>query len=312
MMASRISFAERVLLFLFHWFPPRETIFKDPAPRAAAEYEDERHFGFHEFFGSGPELFAGRDVLDLGSGYGGRPIAYLERGAKSVTGVEIEDELVEHSRAFAKDRGADDAYYHIGTGEDIPCRDEKFDLVVMNDVMEHVVSPAATLSETWRVLRPGGYLAVVFPPYYDVSAGSHLHGYATRVPGLNLLFPTRTLKAAATRLFAGEGVDYRRYLRDLPSDKLWNQNGLTVRRFKQLVRGSGFEVAVWRQLGHLDHRISRRRGVKALATRPVYLAAELPAQIPILEEVLCLRICAVLQKRRGLTGAAAEVQPHWS
>jgi hypothetical protein len=50
-MASRPSVAERVLLFLFRRFPPRETIFKDPGPRAAAEYEDELRFGFHEFFG---------------------------------------------------------------------------------------------------------------------------------------------------------------------------------------------------------------------------------------------------------------------
>lgn len=291
-----LTVLDRLLLAVFRAFPPRETIFKDPTTRPLEEYEDERRFGFHLFFGEGEEMWHGRDVLDLGSGFGGRPIAYLERGAKTVTGVEVSEEMLEHARRFAASRGERDVTFRLGRGERIPSEDASFDLVVMNDVMEHVVSPADVLAECWRVLRPGGRLALVFPPYYDITAGSHLHGYATTFPGLNLVFSTRQLKSATSALLAERGVDTERFLREVPSDKLWNQNGLTVRGFKRLVRSSRFEPELMRFLGHADHRISGHRGFGAALRLPLFLLAELPAQFPLLQEAFCLRVCALLRK----------------
>lgn len=40
----------------------------------------------------------------------------------------------------------------------LPFRDESFDCVWSNHVLEHVAKPELMLSEIWRVLRPGGYL----------------------------------------------------------------------------------------------------------------------------------------------------------
>lgn len=41
--------------------------------------------------------------------------------------------------------------------------DESFDLVISNDVFEHVHDPVAAFSECLRCLRPGGQLLVTFP-----------------------------------------------------------------------------------------------------------------------------------------------------
>lgn len=290
------TLAERVVLELFRRFPPRETIFKDPGPRPRAEYEDERAFSFSRFFGEdGATWLRGRDVLDLGCGYGGRTVRFAELGARSVAGVEIASELVEHARVFASASGVD-ADFREGAGEALPFADGSFDLILMNDVMEHVVAPAAVLAECRRVLRPGGRVALVFPPYYDFSGGSHLHGYATRLPALNLLFPTRTLKAAALRRFGELGIDHRPFLREVPSDKLWNQNGLTVRGFDAAVGASGFEVEQRRLIGHRDHRLADHRGAALAARSPMYAIAEAAANLPLLREVFCSRIAAVLRR----------------
>lgn len=232
-------------------------------------------------------------MLDLGCGYGGRAVRFVELGARTVTGVEVDDAMVEHCRRYAEEVGADVSFAR-GAGEDIPLPDASVDLVVMNDVMEHVIDPGRVLTECARVLRPGGRLGTVFPPYYDVTAGSHLHGYATRVPGLNALFPTRTLKAATGRRLEEQGITYRPLFRDIPSDKLWNLNGLTVAGFKRLVSRSAFTPERLWYLGHRDHRLIE--GATPPLRRVAFAAFELPAQIPGLQELCCVRICALLRR----------------
>jgi len=45
----------------------------------------------------------------------------------------------------------------------LPHSDEYFDLVLMNEVIEHLVNPDNALKEAHRVLRPGGLLVVTSP-----------------------------------------------------------------------------------------------------------------------------------------------------
>jgi SAM-dependent methyltransferase len=162
-----------------------------------------------------------------------------------------------------------------------------------------VIMPRAVVSECYRVLRPGGQLAMVFPPFYHPRAGSHLEGYATRLPGMHLLFPTSTIKAAAKTILEEQGIEYESYLRQIETDKLWNLNGLTVRGFKRLVRESGFSTEVVRYIGDLDHRVrDHAHRLMALRRVPVSWLTEAPAQVPLLQEVCCYRICAILQKPR--------------
>ena len=293
--------AESVLLWIFRRFPPKSFLFRDYSENATFEYEHECEWPFWRFFGRGQELFEGCDILDLGCGWGGRPVRWLEVGAKSVFGVEVSENQVSLARAFAERKKQCSVRFEVGTGEDIPCEDESIDLVVMNDVMEHVIAPEQVVAECHRVLRSGGRLATVFPPYYDIVGGSHLHGYATSFPGLNLLFPTRALTGAALRLFADLGVDHRPFMREIPSDKLWNMNGITIRRFKEMVRRSPFEVEQLWYMGHFDRRYADPNTPASswwrAAARPmVYLLSDIATRTPVLREALTLRICAVLRK----------------
>ncbi|MDQ3740249.1 MAG: class I SAM-dependent methyltransferase [Actinomycetota bacterium] len=294
-----MSAGEAVLLQLFRRFPPKESIFKAPEGRAETEYaaeDDVDNFRNH-FSERYPDLFRDKDVLDLGSGFGGRTVKFLEYGAKRVVGLEVADHHVRVGRRFAEERGVGDRVsFVLGTGEEIPCADQGFDLVVMMDVMEHVIDPAQVLREIHRVLRPGGRVALIFPPYYDVTQGSHLHGYATRLPGLNLVFPTRTLRAATRRHVDEQGVEFDEYFRDVPSDKLWNQNGLTVRRWSRLVADSPLTEEWTYLMGHLQYRRLAEEGTLFGDAKPLYRAAQWAAEAPGLRELTCSRICAVLRR----------------
>jgi len=287
-----MSWPDRFLLTIFKTCPAKDSIFKDAAPRPQSEYDAECADPFYRWFEADETMFTGKELLDLGSGFGGRSLRFLEYGAKSVTGVEISEGMVSYANQFANGR----ARFLVGTGEKIPSADAQFDMVTMFDVMEHVISPPEVLNECWRVLRPGGILTVVFPPYYDITGGSHLHGYATTFPGLNLFFTTRALKSATHKLLDSQGVTYRQFLRDVPTDKLWNLNGLTVRRFRSLVRASSFHVERFDCLGHMERRLSRHTGGQLAWRLPFYAIPSAIAKIPLLQEIFCFRVCAVLRK----------------
>lgn len=51
----------------------------------------------------------------------------------------------------------------IGSVEAIPCDDSMFDLVIAQEVLEHVRTPALALREMHRVLRPRGFAYVQLP-----------------------------------------------------------------------------------------------------------------------------------------------------
>lgn len=64
--------------------------------------------------------------------------------------------------------------------------DESFDFVYSSHTLEHVVDPVETLSNWWRILKPGGHLVVVvpdedlyehgqWPPVFNTD---HKHTYA--------------------------------------------------------------------------------------------------------------------------------------
>jgi SAM-dependent methyltransferase len=99
---------------------------------------------------------AGRRVLDLGCGLGEYVRAFAREGARAC-GLDIaRSRLVEGRR-----RGADGLLQAVG--EALPFADASLDVVVLNEVIEHVADDRATMREVARVLVTGG-VAVVYAP----------------------------------------------------------------------------------------------------------------------------------------------------
>ena len=100
-------------------------------------------------------------VLDVGCGNGGVAVAGALRGHR-VTAVDIDTGSVARTLARAEAWGV-----HVdalqGDASSLGLPDDSFDLVVMNDIIEHVEDPDGALEEARRVLRPGG-LAYVHAP----------------------------------------------------------------------------------------------------------------------------------------------------
>lgn len=97
-----------------------------------------------------------RRVLDLGCAFG-FATRRLAR-AYAVVGV---DGSPEYLRRAARSGGGPD--YILGSAGAVPLRAERFDAVLLLDVLEHVADEAATAAEVARLLRPGGVLVLSVP-----------------------------------------------------------------------------------------------------------------------------------------------------
>jgi ubiquinone/menaquinone biosynthesis C-methylase UbiE len=105
-------------------------------------------------------------ILDLGSGVGGFVVDCRRRGLKAF-GVEP-DRIGQGAQLtaiqIARQRIADPAFVSA-IGEKLPFPDASFDLVTMNQVIEHVTDQQAVVREAGRILRQGGVLFVACPNY---------------------------------------------------------------------------------------------------------------------------------------------------
>ncbi len=102
-------------------------------------------------------------VLDLGSGNGQNTIktAFV---AKEVTGVEINETLIDQAKESVDLKGLKNAKFKIGNLEKkLNLPDKHFDKVIFLDVLEHIKKRDQILNEIRRILKPDGLLFVGVP-----------------------------------------------------------------------------------------------------------------------------------------------------
>jgi len=108
------------------------------------------------------DLREGETVLDLGSGGGIDVILSARRvGPSGVAyGLDMTDEMLALARENAREAGTSNAHFLKGTIEQIPLPAASVDVVISNCVINLSTDKAAVLSETARVLKPGGRLGI--------------------------------------------------------------------------------------------------------------------------------------------------------
>jgi len=104
-------------------------------------------------------------ILDFGCGAGRTVYSLVDQGYINTVGYDIKDYLslrdpADRTRFFIAEAA-------VGSAR-LPFDDNTFDLVISDQVFEHVMDQVGLLRELYRVMRPGGCALHAFPARYSL------------------------------------------------------------------------------------------------------------------------------------------------
>jgi SAM-dependent methyltransferase len=120
------------------------------------------------------DFVANKKVLDIACGEGYGSYLIKQWGAKSVLGVDIDLVSVNNAK---KNFGINGVDFKCSSVEDLVIED-KFDLIISLETIEHVTSPELYLSKLKSMLQDNGILIISCPNdhyYYEESTSNEFH-----------------------------------------------------------------------------------------------------------------------------------------
>lgn len=107
-------------------------------------------------------LQTGETVLDLGSGGGFDCFLAARQVGETghVIGVDMTPEMISKARQHAEAGGYDNVEFRLGEMENLPLADASVDVIISNCAINLSPDKARVIAEAWRVLKPGGRLAI--------------------------------------------------------------------------------------------------------------------------------------------------------
>jgi ubiquinone/menaquinone biosynthesis C-methylase UbiE len=99
-------------------------------------------------------------IADLGAGEGTFSLLLAQR-AKQVIAVDNSQKMVEYGTSLAANQEIKSLEYRLGDLESVPIEDATVDLAFFSQSLHHALHPERAIAEAWRILNPGGRIAVL-------------------------------------------------------------------------------------------------------------------------------------------------------
>lgn len=191
-------------------------------------------------------------ILDIGCGLGVYVRKFREFSDR-VCGIDIDAKrLVEGAKTTPG--------LMLSVGEHLPFRDGTFDVVVLNEVIEHVRDDRATMAEAMRILAPGGRIVIYAP---------------------NRLYPFETHGIYLGKRFVFGNIPFINWLPDplrnrlVPHARAYTRSGI-----RRTYRGLGADVVTETYVyPGFDNIIARRKRLGALLRAALYRAEHTPLRM---------------------------------
>ena len=120
----------------------------------------------------------GNNVLEVGCGIG--PMTkYLEANFKTVNAIDISSDAIDYCKENFK---SSNTAFEVASAENLPFKNESFDIIFAYDVYEHVADHIICFKEAKRVLKSGGILFIAVPN--PQSLGARIKGRYPEYEGL--------------------------------------------------------------------------------------------------------------------------------
>jgi phosphoethanolamine N-methyltransferase len=132
----------------------------------------------------------GKRILDIGCGIGGPAFEMARTHGAEVIGIDLEAPLIERARQAAAELDlADRCTFQTVEAGPLAFPDESFDIVISSGAFTQIADKTGILGESYRVLRPGGYLSCYdwLKPDGDYSDDMH---YWFKLEGLTYALDT--------------------------------------------------------------------------------------------------------------------------
>jgi ArsR family transcriptional regulator len=100
------------------------------------------------------------DIADLGAGEGTISQLMAQR-ARKVIAIDNSEKMVEFGAELARRHSIPNLEYRLGDLEDVPIPDSTIDLAFLSQALHHASHPERAVSEAWRILKPGGRVAIL-------------------------------------------------------------------------------------------------------------------------------------------------------
>lgn len=114
-------------------------------------------------------------VLDIGCGAGG-----LVKGLKEIFPYFSYDacDITKKGIREAK-KNAEGIHFFVGDAEKLPVKNNTYDIVIMNSILDHLEHPEKAVGEVYRVLKKGGTYLATTPVEKDLL---NIHGFFSLFP----------------------------------------------------------------------------------------------------------------------------------
>lgn len=198
--------------------------------------------------------FPALKILEIGCAEGGFLDVLYEMGIEAA-GVELEPHRVDIAKKYNPNLNI--LTGNITDDKIVAQIGDTFDLIVLRDVIEHVSNRLAAFANIDKLLNPGGYLYITFPPRYSGFAGHQQNGRTLLryVPYLHLL-PNAVIR------FLGKMLHESPQLIDSVIANY--RDGLSIRAFEQYLKMYRFspivkELFLFRPIYKIRFNVSPRK-----------------------------------------------------
>ena len=117
------------------------------------------------------------DVIDFGCGYGylGLVLMSLLPNGSSYTGVDISEELINKGKEIFKELPFNYKFI-LSSANNVPEKDDTFDIAICNSVLMHIPEPDAVLAEMKRITKNDGMIITCESNWNAVNALLYIDG----------------------------------------------------------------------------------------------------------------------------------------